>query len=92
MESLDPNRQPSINASKSKTMKQVDNPVECVGPVEAAYVRTQIAVPGQGCGFENFDRLAGILMRVRPKKKDTCKSWDDAKHKRIAALVATRIV
>lgn len=26
-----------------------------------------------GSEFENFDRLAGILMRVKPKKKGTAK-------------------
>ena len=32
--------------------------------------RTQIAIPEpKGSEFENFDRLAGILMRVVPKKK-----------------------
>jgi hypothetical protein len=32
--------------------------------------RTQIAIPNpKGTEFENFDRLAGILMRVKPKKK-----------------------
>jgi hypothetical protein len=32
--------------------------------------RTQIAIPEpKGSEFENFDRLAGILMRVKPKKK-----------------------
>ena len=34
--------------------------------------RTQIAIPDpKGSEFENFDRLAGILMRVKPKKKKT---------------------
>ncbi len=32
--------------------------------------RTKIAIPEpKGSEFENFDRLAGILMRVAPKKK-----------------------
>ena len=32
--------------------------------------RTQIAIPDpKGSEFENFDRLAGILMRVKPKKQ-----------------------
>jgi len=32
--------------------------------------RTQIEVPKQnGTEFENFDRLAGILMRTKPAKK-----------------------
>jgi len=32
--------------------------------------RTEIAIPEQkGTEFENFDRLAGILMRAKPKKK-----------------------
>jgi len=32
--------------------------------------RTQIRIPEpKGSDFENFDRLAGILMRVKPKKK-----------------------
>jgi hypothetical protein len=32
--------------------------------------RTKIAIPEpKGSEFENFDRLAGILMRVKPKKK-----------------------
>lgn len=32
--------------------------------------RIQIAIPEpKGSEFENFDRLAGILMRVNPKKK-----------------------
>jgi hypothetical protein len=32
--------------------------------------RTKINVPEpSGTEFENFDRLAGILMRVKPKKK-----------------------
>jgi hypothetical protein len=32
--------------------------------------RTKINVPNpSGTEFENFDRLAGILMRVTPKKK-----------------------
>jgi hypothetical protein len=32
--------------------------------------RTQIAIPNpKGTEFENFDRLAGMLMRVKPKKK-----------------------
>ena len=31
--------------------------------------RTQIAIPNpKGTEFENFDRLAGILMRVKPEK------------------------
>jgi len=33
--------------------------------------RTQIAIPNpKGSEFENFDRLAGILMRIKPKKKN----------------------
>jgi hypothetical protein len=33
--------------------------------------RTKIAIPEpKGSEFENFDRLAGILMRVKPKKKE----------------------
>jgi len=36
--------------------------------------RTQIAIPEpKGSEFENFDRLAGILMRVKPKKKPVTK-------------------
>ena len=36
--------------------------------------RTEIRVPNpKGTEFENFDRLAGILMRVKPKKKATAK-------------------
>jgi hypothetical protein len=32
--------------------------------------RTKIAIPEpKGSEFENFDRLAGILMRVKPKSK-----------------------
>lgn len=32
--------------------------------------RTQITVPNpKGTEFENFDRLASILMRVKPKKR-----------------------
>ena len=32
--------------------------------------RTEIKVPNpSGTEFENFDRLTGILMRVKPKKK-----------------------
>ena len=32
--------------------------------------RTKIAIPEpKDSEFENFDRLAGILMRVKPKKK-----------------------
>jgi hypothetical protein len=32
--------------------------------------RTKIAIPEpKGSEFENFDRLAGILMRIKPKKK-----------------------
>ena len=32
--------------------------------------RTKIAIPEpKGSEFENFDRLASILMRVKPKKK-----------------------
>ena len=34
--------------------------------------RTKVAIPEpRGSEFENFDRLAGILMRVKPKKKKT---------------------
>jgi hypothetical protein len=55
--------------------------------------RTQIAIPEpKGTEFENFDRLAGILMRVKPKKKTAAKRKDDAKRKRIAAMVATKII
>ena len=36
--------------------------------------RTQIAIPEpKGSEFENFDRLASILMRVKPKKKTVVK-------------------
>ena len=36
--------------------------------------RTRIAVPEpKGSEFENFDRLAGILMQVKPKKKAAAK-------------------
>ena len=36
--------------------------------------RTQIAIPEpKGSEFENFDRLAGILMSVKPKKKAAAK-------------------
>lgn len=36
--------------------------------------RTKINAPEpKGSEFENFDRLAGILMRVKPKKKVTAK-------------------
>jgi hypothetical protein len=32
--------------------------------------RTKIAIPDpKGSEFENFDKLAGILMRVKPKAK-----------------------
>jgi hypothetical protein len=32
--------------------------------------RTKIAIPEpKGSEFENFDKLAGILMQVKPKKK-----------------------
>ncbi len=32
--------------------------------------RTKVPIPApKGSEFENFDRLAGILMRVKPKKK-----------------------
>jgi hypothetical protein len=32
--------------------------------------RTKITIPEpKGSEFENFDRFAGILMRVKPKKK-----------------------
>lgn len=42
--------------------------------------RTQIAIPEpKGSEFENFDRLAGILMSVKPKKKTAA-----AKPKKIA--------
>jgi len=44
--------------------------------------RTQIAVPNpKGTEFENFDRLAGILMRVKPKKKATLKARKKSKAK-----------
>jgi len=36
--------------------------------------RTKINVPEpKGSEFENFDKLAGILMRVKPKKKPQLK-------------------
>jgi hypothetical protein len=55
--------------------------------------RTQIAIPEpKGSEFENFDRFVGILMRVKPKKKAAAKRKDNAKRKRIAALVATKII
>lgn len=42
--------------------------------------RTQIPVPEpKGSEFENFDRLTGILMRVKPKKKAVA-----AKRKKLA--------
>ncbi len=42
--------------------------------------RTQIAIPEpKGSEFENFDRLASILMSVKPKKKTAA-----AKRKKIA--------
>jgi hypothetical protein len=44
--------------------------------------RTQIAIPNpKGTEFENFDRLAGILMRVKPKKKATAKKRKPSKAK-----------
>jgi hypothetical protein len=37
--------------------------------------RTQIAIPNpEGSEFENFDRLAGILMRAKTQKKATALS------------------
>ncbi len=42
--------------------------------------RTQIAIPEpKGTEFENFDRLAGMLMRVKPKKKATPKAQKKSK-------------
>jgi hypothetical protein len=36
--------------------------------------RTQIAIPEpKGSEFENFDRFAGILMRVKPKRRKLAK-------------------
>jgi hypothetical protein len=36
--------------------------------------RTQITIPEpKGSEFENFDRLAGILMSIKPKKKAAAK-------------------
>jgi len=44
--------------------------------------RTQIAIPNpKGTEFENFDRLAGILMRVKPKKKALAKRRKKSKTK-----------
>ena len=44
--------------------------------------RTQIAIPEpKGSEFENFDRLAGILMQVKPKKKAAAKREKLAKKK-----------
>jgi hypothetical protein len=44
--------------------------------------RTQIAIPEpKGSEFENFDRLAGILMRVKPKKKASPKLRKKSKAK-----------
>lgn len=44
--------------------------------------RTQIAIPEpNGSEFENFDRLAGILMRVKPKKKTAPKRRKQSKSK-----------
>jgi hypothetical protein len=45
--------------------------------------RTQIAIPEpKGSEFENFDRLTGILMRVKPaKKKAVAKAKKTAKKK-----------
>jgi len=45
--------------------------------------RTQIPIPEpKGSEFENFDRLAGILMRAKPvKKKATTKARKPAKKK-----------
>src|SRR5258708_3794205 len=44
--------------------------------------RTQIAIPEpKGSEFENFDRLTGILMRVKPKKKALAKRKKRAKVK-----------
>lgn len=44
--------------------------------------RTQIAIPEpKGSEFENFDRLAGILMQVKPKKKTAAKRKKLAKKK-----------
>jgi hypothetical protein len=44
--------------------------------------RTQIAIPEpRGSEFENFDRLAGILMRVKPKKKTMVKRRKKSKTK-----------
>lgn len=44
--------------------------------------RTEIRVPNPtGTEFENFDRLAGILMAVKPKKKAVVKRKKRAKAK-----------
>ena len=44
--------------------------------------RTQIAIPQpKGSEFENFDRLASILMRVKPKKKGAPKLQKKSKPK-----------
>lgn len=44
--------------------------------------RTEIKVPNpSGTEFENFDRLAGILMRVKPKKKAASKLRKKSKTK-----------
>jgi hypothetical protein len=44
--------------------------------------RTKIIVPKPtDSEFENFDRLAGILMKVKPKKKASVKREKRAKSK-----------
>jgi hypothetical protein len=44
--------------------------------------RTQIAIPDpKGTEFENFDRLASILMRARPKKRTAAKRKKSVKKK-----------
>ena len=44
--------------------------------------RTRIAIPEpKGSEFDNFDRLAGILMKVKPNKKASVKRKKRAKSK-----------
>lgn len=44
--------------------------------------RIQIAIPEpKGSEFENFDRLAGILMAAKPKKKPEAKPKKTGKAK-----------
>jgi hypothetical protein len=44
--------------------------------------RTKIPIPEpSGSEFENFDRLAGMLMRVKPKKKGPAKPKKQRKSK-----------